>query len=51
MYERGLVRLEPAGLVREQRIGGRVRFVEAVARELLHEIEDVRGLLLPARCS
>ena len=33
--------LEPEGLVGDQRIGGGVGFVEAVARKLLHQIEDL----------
>jgi len=40
-----MVRLEPRGVVREQRIRGRVRLVEAVARELLHQVEDLVRLL------
>ena len=35
------VGLEPEGLVGDQRIGGGVRLVEAVARKLLHQIEDL----------
>src|ERR1700757_680838 len=41
-----IVRLEIGGLIREKRIGTRVRFVEAVARELFHQVEDVDGFLL-----
>ncbi|MNX86730.1 hypothetical protein D3C86_1186250 [compost metagenome] len=40
-----VVRLEPRSVVRQQRVGGRVRLVEAVAGELLHQVEDVVGLL------
>jgi hypothetical protein len=32
--------LEPGRLVGHQRVGGRVRLVEAVARELLHQVEN-----------
>ncbi len=41
----GVMRLHPGRLYGEQRVGGGVRFVEAVARELLHQIEDLVGLL------
>ena len=41
-----MVGLQPSGLVGEQGVGGRVRFVEAVARELLHQVEDMRRLRL-----
>ena len=37
----GVVRLEIRGVIGHQRIGGRVRLVEAVAGELLHVIEDL----------
>ncbi|VWC24279.1 hypothetical protein BTE28158_06003 [Burkholderia territorii] len=40
-----MVRLQPRGVIREQRVGRRVRLVEAVARELLHQVEDLVGLL------
>ncbi len=36
-----VVGLEPGGLVRDQRVRGRVRLVEAVARELLHQVEQL----------
>src|SRR3954468_20601348 len=42
----GIVRLEICGVVREQRIGGRVRFVEAVLGELRHQVEDLFDLAL-----
>ena len=35
--------LEPGGVVGEQRVGGGVRFVEAVAGELGHLVEDFAG--------
>ena len=38
-----MVRLEPRGLVRQQRVRGGVRLVEAVSGELFHQVEDVRG--------
>ena len=38
--------LEPAGVVGQQRIGGGVRLVEAVARKLLHQVKDFVGLVL-----
>ena len=38
--------LQPGRVVRQQRIGGGVRLVEAVARELLHQVEDLVGLRL-----
>ena len=45
-HERGrIVRLEPGGLVGDQRIGRGVRLVEAVAGELLHQVENVAGLI------
>ena len=40
-----VVRLEPAGLIGNQRIGGGVRLVEAVASELGHQLEDAVRLL------
>ncbi len=36
-----VVRLQVRGLVREERVGRRVRLVEAVAGEVLHQLEDV----------
>ena len=39
----GIMRLQPCGLVREERVGHRVRLVEAVTRELLDQVEDVAG--------
>ena len=46
-HERGrMVRLEVRGLVRDERVRGGVRLVEAVARELLHEVEELRRLRL-----
>ena len=41
-----VVRLEIRRLVREQRVGRRVRLVEAVAGEELHQVEDLGRLLL-----
>ena len=41
-----VVGLEIRRLIREQRVGRRVRLVEAVAGEELHQIEDLGGLLL-----
>ena len=41
-----VVRLQVAGDVGQERVGGRVRLVEAVARELLHQVEDLLDLLL-----
>ena len=38
--------LEVGGLVGDERVGGRVRLVEAVAGELGHQVEDVLGLVL-----
>ena len=40
------MRLEPGGVIREQRVGGGVRLVEAVAGELRHQVEDLAGLVL-----
>jgi len=37
------MRLEPGRVVGEQRVGGGVRLVEAVARELGHLVEDFAG--------
>ncbi len=37
--------LQPAGLVRDQGVGGGVALVEAVAGELGHQVEDAVGLL------
>ena len=42
----GIVRLEPGGVIGEQRVGGGVRLVEAVAGELLHQVEDLSGDVL-----
>ncbi len=39
-----VVHLQPRRVVRQQRVGGGVRLVEAVARELLHQVEDLVGL-------
>ena len=39
------MRLHPGGLIGEQRIGGGVRFVEAVAGEFVDQIEQFVGLL------
>ena len=45
----GVVGLEPGGLDGEEAVRGGVRLVEAVRRELLHEVEDaVRDLLVDA---
>ena len=41
-----VVRLQVRRLVGEKRVGGRVRLVEAVAGEELHQLEDLAGLLL-----
>ena len=41
-----IVRLQIGGLVGDQRIGGRVRLVEAVIGELGEQVEDLVGLLL-----
>ncbi len=38
-----VVHLDPGRLVGEQRVGGGVRLVEAVAGELLHQVEDFVG--------
>ena len=43
---RGMVRLQVRGLVGQPRVGRGVRLVEAVARELLHVVPDLAGLLL-----
>ena len=40
----GIVRLEVRGLVRDEPVGRGVRFVESVARELLHQLPDALGL-------
>ena len=42
----GVMDLDPAGVIGQQRIGGGVRLVEAVAGELLHQVEDLVGLVL-----
>src|SRR3546814_9960026 len=39
------MRLEPRRLVGEQRVGGGVRFVETIARELVDQIEQFVGLV------
>ena len=41
-----IVRLEIGRVIREQRVGGGVRLVEAVAGELLHQVEDACRLVL-----
>ena len=41
-----VVHLEPGRVVGQQRIGGRVRLVEAVTREFLHQVEHFTGLVL-----
>ena len=38
-----VVRLEERGDVCEKAVGGRMRLVEAIAGELLHEVEELRG--------
>ena len=43
---RRVMHLQPARVIREQRVGGSMRLVEAVAGELLHQIEDLVGLEL-----
>ena len=48
---RGAMGLQPGGVVRQQRVGGGVRLVEAVARELLHQVEDLVGLRRRRSCS
>ena len=40
----GIVRLEPGGLISQERIGAGVGFVESVAGKLGHEIENAFGL-------
>ena len=40
-----MVRLQPSGLIREQSIRRGVAFVEAVAGETRHQVEDFRRLL------
>ena len=40
----GMMRLHVGGLVGDQRVGGCVRLVEAVAGELLHQVEQLIGL-------
>ena len=46
MKWRGIVRLQIRRLIREQRVGRRVRLRKAVAGEVLDELEDLRRLLL-----
>ena len=41
-----IMRLQVRGDIGEVGVGGGVRFVEAIARELLHQIEDLLDLLL-----
>ena len=41
-----VVHLQPGRVIGQQRVGGGVRLVEAVARELLHQVEDLVGLFL-----
>jgi hypothetical protein len=41
-----VVRLEPCGVICEQRVGSRVRLVEAVPGEPLHVVEDLAGAAL-----
>ncbi len=41
-----VVGLEPRRLIRQQRVGRRVRLVEAVPGEVLHQVENLGGLLL-----
>ncbi len=41
---RRVMRLQVRGLVGDERVGGRVRLVEAVAGELLHQVEERSGL-------
>ena len=38
-----VVRLEIGGLIGDQRVGGGMRLVEAVAREFRHQLEDIVG--------
>src|SRR6056297_169435 len=38
---RRVMRFQPESLVRHQSVGGRVRLVEAITGELLHQVEDV----------
>ena len=40
-----VVRLEIRGLIGQERVGRRMRLVEAVPGEVLHQVEDLRGLL------
>ena len=37
---------EPGRLIRDQRIGSRVRFIKTIAGELFHEIENCTGQIL-----
>ena len=46
MNSQRIVRLQIRGDVRQIRVGGRVRLVEAVTGELLHQVEDLLDLLL-----
>ncbi len=41
----GVVGLEPGGVIGEEGVGGGVGFVEAIACELLHEVEELTGAL------
>ena len=41
-----IVRLQPRRLIRDNRVGGGVRFVEAVAREFFEQVEDFVRLAL-----
>ena len=41
-----IVRFEPGGLVREKRVGTRMRFVETVPGEFFHQVENVDGFFL-----
>ena len=51
MNSSGVVRLQIRRDVGEVRVGRRVRLVEAVPRELLHQVEDLFDLLLRVACA
>ena len=42
----GKVRFEVGGLIGEDGVGARVRFVETVAGKFLHQVEDANGFLI-----
>ncbi len=43
MNSTGIMRFQIGGLIGEERVGAGVRFVEAVAREFGHQVEDAFG--------